>query len=202
MSLYRRKDSSVWWLKITVNGQRQQCSTGTSDKAKAQEFHDKLKAEMWEQVRLGVKPSHSWQEAVERFLLETQYKATQVSDIYHLRWLDTYLRNAQLEDINRAMLDKLTKARLADKVKNATVNRMLEVLNAILRKAEHEWEWLNKAPKVSMLHEAKGRVRWLTHDEAVRLINECPAHLAAIVVFSLETGLRKSNVLGLEWSQR
>ncbi|MDP1765552.1 MAG: site-specific integrase, partial [Methylotenera sp.] len=188
MSLYKRKDSSVWWLKVTVNGQMIQRSTGTTDKANAQEYHDKLKSDLWEQSRLGIKPSHSWQDAVERFLLETQHKASQVSDIYHLKWLDTYLRNAQLNDINRAMLDKLTQARRADKVKNSTINRMLEVVNAILRKAVYEWDWLDKAPKVFMLPKTKSRIRWITQEEAERLISACPPHLAAMVAFSLETG--------------
>ncbi|HPH07023.1 MAG TPA: site-specific integrase [Methylotenera sp.] len=201
MSLYKRKDSSVWWLKVTVNGQMIQRSTGTTDKTQAQEYHDRLKSDLWERSRLGVKPSRSWQEAVERFLLETQHKASQVSDIYHLKWLDAHLRNSQLNDINRAMLNKLTLARRADKVKNSTINRMLEVINAILRKAVNEWDWLDKAPKVFMLPKAKSRVRWISHDEAEKLISACPPHLAAMVVFSLETGLRKRNVLDLEWSQ-
>ncbi|MDZ4141209.1 MAG: site-specific integrase [Methylotenera sp.] len=201
MSLYKRKDSSVWWLKVTVNGQMIQRSTGTTDKANAQEYHDKLKSDLWEQLRLGVKPSRSWKDAVERFLLETQHKASQVSDIYHLKWLDTYLRNAQLGDINRAMLDKLTQARRADKVRNSTINRMLEVVNAILRKAVNEWDWLDKAPKVFMLPKVKSRIRWITQEEAERLISVCPPHLAAMVTFSIETGLRKRNVLDLDWSQ-
>lgn len=201
MSLYKRKDSQVYWLKISVNGQVIQRSTGTPDKTLAQEYHDKLKAELWEQSRLGVKPSRSWQEAVERFLLETQYKASQVSDIYHLKWLDKYLRHAQLSDINRDMLDKLTKARRADKVTNSTINRMLEVVNAILRKAVYEWDWLDKAPKVFMLPRPKGRLRWITQDEAQKLISCSPPHLAAMIAFSLETGLRMRNVVELDWSQ-
>lgn len=52
-----------------------------------------------------------------------------------------------------------------------------------------------------MLPEPKRRVRWFTRKEADRLIAELPEHLEAMVRFSLETGLRRSNVTGLEWSQ-
>ncbi len=52
-----------------------------------------------------------------------------------------------------------------------------------------------------MLPEPKRRIRWLTHEEAERLIAELPEHLAEMVRFSLATGLRKANVTGLEWSQ-
>ena len=85
MSLFKRKDSPNWWIKITHNGRRIQRSTGTSDAAKAQEYHDKLKASLWDQERLGIKPSHSWNDAVVRYLAETSHKASQESDKIHLR---------------------------------------------------------------------------------------------------------------------
>lgn len=203
MSLYKRNDSRFYWVTDIKIGNvfKKAHSTKTESEFQAQEYLAKVRNQMFEQSRLGIKPSRSWQEAVERFLLETQHKASQVSDIYHLKWLDAHLRNAQLGDINRAMLDKITLARRADKVKNSTINRMLEVVNAILRKAVNEWDWLDKAPKVFMLPKTKSRIRWLTQEEAERLITACPPHLAAMVAFSLETGLRKRNVLDLEWSQ-
>ena len=70
-----------------------------------------------------------------------------------------------------------------------------------MRKAEREWEWIERAPLIRMLKEDTKRVRWLTHEEAIRLIKELPSHLADIAAFSLATGLRKSNVTGLQWSE-
>ncbi len=201
MSLYKRKDSSLWWLKIRHNGQAIQRSTGTDDKLKAQEYHDRLKVELWEQQRLGVRPAYSWNEAVLRWLRETEHKASQVSDKYHLRWLDAYLCDVPLTNINRTMIDKIMAARKADGVANSTVNRVLEVMRAILRKAANEWEWLDKAPFFRLLPEPTRRIRWLKHDEATCLLAELPVHLQAMVRFSLETGLRKANVAGLLWSQ-
>jgi integrase len=77
----------------------------------------------------------------------------------------------------------------------------MEVVRAVLRRAANEWDWLDKVPRIRMLPEPNRRVRWLTRDEAGRLIAELPEHLAAMVRFSLETGLRRANVTGLEWSQ-
>lgn len=201
MSLYQREDSPYWWIKISHKGRCLQHSTGTSDRAKAQEYHDKLKASLWDQDRLGVKPRHSWNEAVVRFLAETSHKASQADDKAHLRWLDRYLSGLELEAINRDLLDRIRAARLAEGLKNSTANRTLEVIRAILRKAAHEWDWLDKAPMIRMLPEPKRRIRWITRDEADRLITALPEHLAAMVRFSLETGLRRANVTGLLWSQ-
>jgi integrase len=99
------------------------------------------------------------------------------------------------------VLDRIVTKRKAGEVTNATVNRTLQVIRVILRKAVYKWEWLDKAPRVRMLREPKRRVRWLTRDDASLLIAALPRHLAAMARFSLETGLRQSNVTGLLWSQ-
>ena len=132
---------------------------------------------------------------------ETKHKASQVSDIYHLRWLDKYLNGVELQTIKRDMLDKISVAKQAEGVENSTVNRLMEVIRAILRKACNEWEWLDRVPAVRMLPEPIKRVRWLRRHEAEKLIAELPTHLADMARFSLETGLRRSNVTGLQWSQ-
>jgi integrase len=51
------------------------------------------------------------------------------------------------------------------------------------------------------LKEPQGRVRWLTNEEIKRLLAEVRPHMADMIRFSLATGLRESNLLGLEWSQ-
>ena len=201
MSLFKRKDSPYWWVKLAHNGRRLQRSTGTSDKAKAREYHDKLKASLWDQERLGIKPGRTWNEAVVRYLAETTYKASQSDDKVQLRWADKFLNGVELGSINRNLLDRIMTARQAGGVANSTVNRTMEVIRAVLRRATHEWEWLDKAPRVRMLPEPKRRVRWITRDQADRLMLELPGHLAAMARFSLETGLRRANVTGLEWSQ-
>lgn len=201
MSLYKRKDSSLWWIKLSVNGRTIQKSTGTDDRKAAQEYHDRLKAELWEQSRLGVKASYTWQQAVVRYLDETQHKASRAHDLKHLRWLDPHLSGILLDEINRDRLDSLIKAKLVSGVCNTTVNRMLGVIRAILRKAVMEWEWLDKVPKIRLLVQQSRRIRWITREESERLIKELPEHLKAMARFSLETGLRQANVTGLQWSQ-
>jgi integrase len=201
MSLFKRKDSPYWWVKFVHGGKRIQQSSGTADKAKAREYHDKLKASLWDQERLGIKPRRTWQEAVVRYLQEMSHKASHHADRSHLVWADKYLGGMALDGINRDVLDRILSARQSDGVANSTVNRTMEVIRAVLRKAANEWEWLDRVPRVRMLQEPKRRVRWLTRDEADRLIAALPGHLAAMVRFSLETGLRRANVTGLEWSQ-
>lgn len=200
MSLYKRKDSSVWWLKIRHNGQVVQRSTGTEDKLKAQEYHDRLKAELWEQQRLGVKPRRSWQEAVLRWMTETADKRTHRQDVAKLKWLHTFLGRLYLDEITLDVIDAVREARLKEGTKT-TVNRYLALLRAILRRARDDWEWLDKVPKVKLYKEAEGRERSLSPEQAKRLLDELQPHQRDMVLFSLLTGLRQANVLGLEWSR-
>ena len=73
-----------------------------------------------------------------RWLKESTHKASIESDKSQLRWLDRHLRGWDLESISRSVTERLIEARLAEEVTNATVNRRLEVLRAILRKAVNE----------------------------------------------------------------
>ena len=52
------------------NGERIRRTAGTASKALAQEFHDRLKSELWRIAKLGEKPRRIWNEAVVRWLKE------------------------------------------------------------------------------------------------------------------------------------
>jgi len=197
MALYKR--NTVWWISITHNGQRIQRSTGTENKVAAQEYHDKFKAELWTLAKLENKTVYSWRDAVLRWLRENGHNRTIEIAKSHLRWLDAYLKNYQLHEINRDLLEDIANKKEATGVSPTTVNRVLEVVRAMLRTAQMEWEWLDKVPLIRMRHVEKQRIRWLTLQEATQLLNELPPHLKDMAAFSLATGLRASNVTGLQW---
>src|ERR1700751_5539168 len=112
MSLYKRNDSPHWWVKISHSGRKIQHSTGTEDKSKAREYHDKLKTSLWEQQRLGVKPRRSWKEAVVRWLAEKSDKAPAHPDLKKLRWLDPLLGALMLDEITLEVIDRVKSERL------------------------------------------------------------------------------------------
>lgn len=199
MSLYQR--SGTWWVSFTSpSGQRIRRSTGTQDKKQAQEFHDRLKAELWKQQRLGEKPKRTWQEAVIRWLKETDHKATHYKDVAMLKWLDQFLGNKFLNEITRDDLDLIGEVKRSE-ASSSTANRYLALIRAILHRARDEWEWIDHFPKVRLFKESKKRIRFITVDEAKRLLMELPEHLASMAKFSLATGLRQSNVSYLTWQQ-
>ena len=199
MSIYLR--GKTYWLRITTpDGQRVRKSTQTTDRRKAQEYHDKLKAELWRVYKLGEKPRRTWQEAALRWMDETSHKTDHKHDIEKLRWLDEYLGQCYLDEISRDLIDEISKVKRRT-TSPTTVNRYLALIRSILRAARDEWEWLDRIPKIRLYKEPPGRVRWLKKEEARRLIDELPDHLAALASFSLATGLRRANATGLTWNR-
>ncbi len=62
MSLVRR--GKIWWVDLaSPTGERIRRSSGTDQKELAQEYHDRLKADLWKQSRLKEKPLRTWEEA-------------------------------------------------------------------------------------------------------------------------------------------
>ena len=201
MALFKR--GKVWWARFTApNGKQVRQSARTADRKEAQEYHDRLKASYWRTQVLKERPRRKWQEAVERWLIEKEgEKASLSADKQHLRWVHGYLYGIYLDEIDRDVLDRIVEGKRAAGVSNATVNRLLEVVRAVLRRAQREWGWLETAPHVRLLAEPQRRVRWLSREESARLLTELPGHLAEMARFSLATGLREGNVAKLEWSQ-
>lgn len=200
MSIYRRKDSSVYWARFTVNGKRIQVSTGTDDRQAAQEYHDRLKASLWRQSKLGDKPRKVWQEAVVRWCDEKRHKKSLRDDVAKFRWLDPLFKNRALDELTRDFIGEVIARKLAGS-SPATANRYVALIRAVLRAAERDWGWIESAPRLRTYREQARRVRWLTPEQARDLLAALPQHQRDVVTFALATGLRQGNVLGLRWSQ-
>ena len=84
---------------------------------------------------------------------------------------------------------------------NATVNREVAALRRLLNKGV-EWGMLarNPAARIRLLPEPRGRTRFLSLDEAKRLLEVSSRHLRPILVCALETGMRRGEIMNLRWS--
>lgn len=137
----------------------------------------------------------------------------------HLRRLDPHFRGRFLDTFDRdylsqVMLELAKEPRMVwdrktretrpamngSTVSPATVNRRMEVARAILNSAA-ERGWISRTPSFPRMSESKKRVRWITKEEATRLLEALPPHLRAIVRFALATGLREANIIGMKWDQ-
>lgn len=199
MSLYKR--GNTYWVRFTTpRGKRIRESTRTSDKKQAQEYHDRLKARYWRIGQLGDQPRRTWQEAVVRWLEDTDYKRDHVKDIGKLQWLDQFFGQCYLDEIKRDLIDQVARIK-KNEASPSTANRYLALIRAILRMARDEWEWLERVPKIRLYPEPRKRVRWISREDATRLLQELPVHLRRMAQFTLATGLRQRNCSLLRWDQ-
>jgi integrase len=195
--LYRRND--IWYVKITAPDKTvTRRSSGTGDRQAAQEYHDRLKAQLWDKHRLGIKPSHSWDEAVVRWLQDRAGKSSIRDDRQRLRWFTEYLEDKPLSAITRDMVHELMTEKLTG-VSDRTRDLYVALIRAIMNRAMKVWEWIDRVPAFRTYSVATSRrVRFLTHDQFDRLLVELPPHQQEIVRFAVSTGLRKSNILKLQ----
>lgn len=203
MTLYKRKDSPFYWVKFPpIKGELKPLmqSTGTANRRQAMQYHDKLQNERWRQEKFGVKPERTWDEAVEKYREETANHRSFSREASMLKWFAPYLGGKPLTDINRELLDQVRDKRARGSAAG-TVNRYMALVRSILRRACHEWEWLDRVPKVGMARDRAARVRSLTRAEYAALLQQLPSHLRDMVQFSIATGLRQSNVVRLQWKQ-
>lgn len=199
MPLYRHPKSPYWWCRFTVSGVKVRRSTATTDRQAAHEFETRLRSDLWRQARLGERPKYLWKQAVEHWFASADGRDKQ-RDYERLTWFAEYIDSTPLVEINRALIDKLRMVRTAES-SPSTANRYMALLRMILRKAERQWEWIDRAPNVPMYRQEKSEPRFLTRPEFERLKQNLPPHLAALAEFSVETGLRMRNSTGLTWSQ-
>lgn len=132
---------------------------------------------------------------------------TQPEKLYHQirNKFETFIYNfidAMQSEIIAALPNQKWLTILNDRgVKPSSINRILEIIRAILNRAHKVWGWVDSVPVIRMRKEENKRIRWLTKIQAERLINELPEHLKSMATFTLTTGLRESNVTQLKWSE-
>lgn len=202
VGIHRRRESRFWWIDAVLpNGRRLRQSSGTENRAEAEAFLAKLKAEAYRDAYLGVKPKRSWQEAVVRYL-EGKANLRNIRTLKQIcRDLHPFLGDKTLDQITGDVVWDICQRLLRRGRAPATVNRYLSLIRGLLRMARDEWQWITEHPRIRMLPGEVERDRWLTRGEADRLILACPPHLVAIVRFALATGCRASEITGLEWNR-
>ena len=95
--------------------------------------------------------------------------------------------------------------RVRSKRSGATVNRYLASLSSCLNFGVKTLQWIERNPceKIEKPKENKGRVRFLSDDERIALLNASASHkdLYLAVILALSTGARQSEVMSLRYVQ-
>lgn len=173
----------------------------------AEEYLARQVASIRDEVELGRRPRRVFAAAAERYLTEAKRRAVRSLDdlAWHVSLVLTYIGTVELPRIHDGTLEPWKAKRRADGVSSTTINRTLEVVRSILNACARLYRgddgrpWLDTAPLITMEREHRREPHPLTWDEQARLLPRLPAHLARMVLFSLNTGAREEEVCGLRW---
>ncbi|HEX7387850.1 MAG TPA: site-specific integrase [Castellaniella sp.] len=205
MSIKQR--GATWWLDIAApGGQRIRRSTGTSNRREAQEYHDRLKADLWRQDKLGDAPERTFEEAALRMLQVYEGRKSYATKVRHVAFWQAQFAGRTLCSLTTdEILDALPthaerKHQKRRPVTAATRNRYLSTIGRMLSLAA-EWGWLAGGPKLRRAPEPKVRVRWATHEQARALLAAFSrAWIQDAAEFALLTGMRAGEILKLRWA--
>lgn len=203
--LYKR--GNVWWLRYAgLDGRIIMQSSGLT------KFRDAeaLLVQRRQAVQEGKQPekriaNHTFNELAEQYLKWAERQRSFKSKKYFIDQLMKEFGLIQLRRFNTMLLEQFQTERIQKGNKPATANRLLATLKHMFTKAV-EWEMveegtLKRVRKAKLLEERNRRLRFLSKEECLALIDSCDSHLRPIVICALHTGMRKGEILGLTWDR-
>jgi len=205
------RSHSAWGWTLNVDG-KQIRRQGFASESEAQDGLDAYRAERLTPP-VQQKPTITLKEAIDRYVAEKARKKAiaEMARVLRQVWLPVFGGEAPLASITADRIAAWKATRMSGVsrqtrklVSLASVNRPLAALRAVLRMAHREWCVLEIVPFIKTEKE-KERLRWLKPEEATRLLDAARESrnldLVDLIEFSLFTGLRQSEALGLTWDR-
>jgi len=192
-------------LDVTVGGRRVKRALGTTSRKEAEQARDRVRTQLWRQHHLGERAPRTWDEAVLAWVADAERRRLAALPFFEEKfiWLGKHFDGRLLRDITKEDIKTALRSKYETGVSGATVNRYYAAISSVFHYAKRE-EWIDGFPILSKdekYPENDGRFRFLTYDEATRLLSgtRMAPVTRRLVRFALATGLRQSNVCGLRW---
>lgn len=191
------------WADFRLNGTRYRASLKTDDKAEA----CRRAVAMYQDIEAGKAKAPAKEttllEAIKRY--ERAHKSTAYwpSRRSHLKAIEEHFGSGfRLSALSDDAIEGFILARLPDAAAN-TIRNYISSIKALCGYARDvmgasvgEWH-----PSLHYRSSPDTVDTFLSHDEARQLIREIVPHARGIVIVALATGLRRQNVIDLDWSQ-
>ena len=203
-NLYKVGDA--WMIDFVYRGQRYRENIGPVLKTVAKEEVAKRKAAAAEgRLDTGSKVQDlTFDKTCDKYL--EWYKANREPNsyrrhFYSAKHLRAFFGNRRLSSISAFMIEKYKLDRKAAGAAPVTINRELSMLGNLFTKAI-QWKFAKSNPTADVPHfkEDNARNRYLTEDEALKVLTCCSPQLQFLVLAAMHTGFRTSELRSLTWS--
>lgn len=203
MSLYKREGSPFWQYSFAVNGVRFRGSTGRTGKREA----SIVEAEKRHEAKQRKTHKDAWRlrDCLGSYWDERAKNLKSAVSVYAK--LDALSRilgpSKPITEISNADLMDYKAKRRGEGLEAHGVNRDFSCLLAALNHANQMHGQQIPALAWSRIKTAEppSRIRFLSRDEYERLLEACDSELQKIVKMAVATGLRKDNLLSLDWRE-
>ena len=190
LKLIRKPGRSNWYIRGTIRGIAIRESTGVVDRKAAATIRARREWELIERSIHGAQATATFIEAAVGYMEGGGERR-------FLGRIIGRLGSVPLAKIDQTLVEKTGRA-LYPAASPATLNRQLYTLiAAVLHHAAKRGLCAPRA--LERPAQPKGRVRWITFEEAERLIDACPPRLRSLVMFLFGTGARLSEALYVDW---
>ncbi|TMP46853.1 MULTISPECIES: site-specific integrase [unclassified Pseudoalteromonas] len=201
--IYKKKESKYWYTKFELSygdkRKRINKSTRQTSKAKAEAFEACLKQELWRQITDPTPEAHCFSEAVEIYLESRQSNRTVKEKASKLEWWKVKLADPNVQKIDTHLV--LSTIAKKQEISIATRNRYLAELKAFLNFCHQELGWIDRVPVIKIQKEPRRAFFKLDNADVIKLLECAPYYLRSVLIFALLTGMRRSNIFSLRWSQ-
>lgn len=193
MSLKLKKRGAIWYVRGTLRGQYVYASTKETDKAAAGRFKEQLEDRI---IRAGSLQRHdiTFSRAADLYV---EYRRPSRADAGFIRRIVALLGDQLIGDIRQHIVVETANA-LYDGLSPATKNRNVvgPVAAVIHYAAENE---LCPYIKIRKFKEKRAEPRWLSQEDAERLIAASAGDMRRLLIFLFCQGWRISDALALRW---
>jgi len=190
LKLVRRKKGGPYYLRGTVAGSAVYESTQCSGRAEADAIRIRREGELTARHAYGKAATLTFSEAA------LTYMESGGQGRYLAKILQHFGPDTLLDDVDNAAVNAAASA-LYPVAAAATINRQLVTpISAVVNMAAEND--LTRYRKFKRRKTPPGRTRWLTPEEAERLLTCAAPHLVPILFALIGTGARVSEILGTE----
>lgn len=203
MSLIKRKNSPYWQYDFTLDGQRFRGSTGETGKREAKAVEDDYK----QAVRNGKPKGRAWtlQAVCETYWAEHARDKASATTIWNqlLQLAGRIGKHRPITAITNATIMDYRAKRRGDGLQQHSINREVTILRAAFNHVAnlHKAEIPDLAWAALKKDEPPPRQFYLTMDQFSTLLDASHSSIRPILICAVSTGLRKSNILTLDWKQ-
>ncbi len=203
------KKAAYWYIRYRVKGKLYMESVGRVGKV-TKAMAEALLAERKRQIRQGkleeiaveVPTLEEFAKEFIEYSRDVAAKRSWKRDEVALNQILPVLGKYKLSEITPKDIQDYQRKRLKEGRRPATINRDLVVLSSLFSFAKQRRKFFGDSPvgKVRSLPAYNQVERILTPKEESDLLAACPAYLRPIIIAALNTGMRKSELLTLKWS--